>query len=34
MEQVENWNEDFLEPLMEAQKEDAKKRERVREFLF
>ena len=34
MEQVEKWNEDFMEPLMEAQKEDVKKRERGREFLF
>ena len=30
MEQVEKWNEDFMEPLMEAQKEDVKKRERGR----
>ena len=30
MEQVEKWNEDFMEPLMEAQKEGAKKRERGR----
>ena len=26
MEQVEKWNKDFMEPLMEEQKEDAKKR--------
>ena len=30
MEQVEKWNEDFMEPLMEAQKEDVKNRERGR----
>ena len=32
-----SWNMEwgfFMEPLMEAQKEDAKKRERSREFLF
>ena len=34
MEQVEKWNEDFMELLMEAQKEDVKKRERDREVLF
>ena len=34
MEQSENWNEDFMGTLMEAQKEDAKKRERGKEFLF
>ena len=34
MEQVEKWNEDFMEPLMEAQKEDGEKRESGREFLF
>ena len=34
LEQVEKWNEDFIEPLMEAQKEDAKKREKGRKFLF
>ena len=34
MEQVKKRNEDFMEPLMEAQKEDAKERERGREFLF
>ena len=34
MEQVEKWNEDFMESLMEAQKRDAEKRERGREFLF
>ena len=34
MEQVENWYEDFMESLMEAQKEDAKDRKRGREFLF
>ena len=34
MKKVENWNEDFMEPLMEAQKEDPKKRKRGREFLF
>ena len=34
MKQVEKWNEDFMEPLMEAQKEDAKKREKCTEFLF
>ena len=28
MEQVEKWNDGFTEPLMKAQKEDAKKRER------
>ena len=28
MEQVEKWNEDFMEPLMEAQKEDGKEKER------
>ena len=26
MEQVEKWNEDFMEPLMEAQKEDGEKK--------
>ena len=30
MEQVQKWNEDFMEPLIEAQKEDAKERERGR----
>ena len=30
MAQVEKWNEDFMEPLMEAQKENAKGRERGR----
>ena len=30
LEQGEKWNEDFMEPLMEAQKEDAKQRERGR----
>ena len=34
MEQVENWYEDFMGSLMEAQKEDAKDRKRGREFLF
>ena len=35
MEQVQKWNEDFMEPLMKAQKEDAKKKkERGRNFLF
>ena len=34
MEQVENWYEDFMESLMEAQKKDAKDRKRGREFLF
>ena len=34
MEQGENWNGDFMEPLIEAQKEDAKIRSRGREFLF
>ena len=34
MEQVEKWNDDFMEPLMEAQMEDAKERERGKEFLF
>ena len=34
MEQVEKWNEDFMELLIEAQKEDVKKRERDREVLF
>ena len=28
------WYEDFMESLMEAQKEDAKDRKRGREFLF
>ena len=28
MEQVEKWNEDFMEPLMEAQKKDRKEKER------
>ena len=30
MEQVKKWNEDSMESLMEAQKEDAKKRKRGR----
>ena len=34
MEQVEQWNENFVKPLMEAQKEDAKEHERSRSFLF
>ena len=34
MEQVEKWTEDFMELLIEAQKEDVKKRERDREVLF
>ena len=34
MEEVEKWNKDFMESLMEAQKEDAKKREGGREVLF
>ena len=34
MEQVEKWNEDFMELLIEVQKEDVKKRERDREVLF
>ena len=34
MEQVEKWNEDFMELSIEAQKEDVKKRERDREVLF
>ena len=34
MEKVENWNEDFVEPLMEAQKEDTKEKEMGRKFLF
>ena len=34
MEQVENWYEDFMGSLMEAQKEDAKDRKRGREILF
>ena len=32
MGQVEKWNEDFMEPLMEAQKEDAKEKERGRQL--
>ena len=28
--QVEKWNDDFMEPLIEAQKQDAKDRERGR----
>ena len=34
MEQVEKWSEDFMESLMEVQKQDPKGRERGREFLF
>ena len=35
MEQVEKWNEDFIKPLMEAQKKDAKKeRKEQRIFIF
>ena len=34
MEQLEKWNVDFMESLMEGQKKDAKEKERGREFLF
>ena len=34
MEQLEKWNVEFMESLMEGQKEDAKEKERGREFLF
>ena len=34
MEQVEEWNKDFMEPLMEAQKEDTKEKERDRQVLI
>ena len=34
MEQVEKWNKDFMEPLVEAQKEDTKEKERDGEFFI
>ena len=34
MEQLEKWNEDFMEPLMEAQKEDAKRGKGAENFYF
>ena len=34
MEQLEKWNEDFMEPLMEAQKEDAKRGKGADNFYF
>ena len=34
MEQVEKWNEGFMEPLMDVKKENAKERGRRRKLLF
>ena len=34
MEKVEKWNEDSIEPLTEAQKKDAKKKEKEAENFY